>query len=111
MSHHTPRTRENFPHMKDRAAGRRIARERAAWRRGLDAAGTMLDQLRNAFDRLSSVVVDTFRAINRALTRIQSAFYVAARQTQLNNRIRWVATHQLPAAPSPWAAPVQCTER
>lgn len=98
------RTRENFPRMKVRGGRRRRDAEiTQAWRavNAIDFAA-----LGRALENVGRVAVAVVEAITAAASKfvqtVRTALWVANR----NTRIRWVATHQLPAHPSPWAAPI-----
>lgn len=101
-----PRTREHFPRMKDRAAGRRMRRRAdavSAWVRILPDISRFMKRMAEAIAEMGRVVVRTAEVVGRA-------FYNAARLAgwieRQHRRNEWVATHQLPATVSPWAAPI-----
>ncbi|MBF4603736.1 hypothetical protein [Curtobacterium sp. VKM Ac-2884] len=91
--------------MKDRAAGRRLRRRsvKTAWVEILPNIGRFMDRLAEAVSELGRVAAQTAEAVGRA-------FYSAARLVGWLERERrrneWVASHQLTAIPSPWAAPI-----
>lgn len=100
------RTRENFPRMKDRAAARQVRRQR----RTVVAFVRILPEASRFMQQLSDAVAEIGRVAARAAETIGSSFHRAVRLAmwieRQHNRNRWVATHQLPAQPSPWAAPI-----
>jgi hypothetical protein len=64
------------------------------------------DALGRAMQRIGEAAVAVVAAVERTANAWVRAFKIAAWSTRLNTRNRWVATHQLPARPSPWAAPL-----
>lgn len=71
--------------------------------------------LASAFDGFMTGIGRAINNLAAAAERVVKAYVLSSKVTWWlsgqNARNRWVATHQLPAAVSPWAAPVQCTER
>lgn len=97
------RTRENFPRMKLRGGRRRRDAEiKQAWRtvQAIDFAA-----LGRALENVGRAVGAMVAAVTTAVTNLVDTFRIAWWVANRNTRIRWVATHQLPAHPSPWAAP------
>jgi len=82
---------------------RRNAEITQAWRavNAIDfaALGRVLEDVGRAAVAMAEVV-------SAAASRMVSIFRIALWVTNRNARIRWFATHQLPAHPSPWAAPI-----
>lgn len=107
------RTPENFPRMKVRGGRRRRNAEiTRAWHTvstiDWGAIGRVFDGFGRAVVRATEVIADVAQQIAKAaIQSVTVALWLARR----NRDDRWVATHQLPATVSPWAAPVQCTER
>ncbi len=108
-----PRTPENFPRMKVRGGRRRRNAEiTRAWKtvHTIDwgAISRVFDGFGHVVVRATEAVATLAQRIAKAAIRSATiALWVASR----NVENQWVATHQLPATVSPWAAPVQCTER
>jgi len=98
------RTRENFPRMKIRGGRRRREAEIVrAWRavNAIDFAA-----LGRAFENVGRAAVAMVEAVTAAAGRMVRTFRAAWWVANRNVGIRWIATHQLPAHPSPWAAPI-----
>lgn len=107
------RTRENFPRMKVRGVRRRRDAELTRYWRTVEkvdwsALGRAIEGIGEAAVK---VVDQAAAAVRRFTSGFVRALNVALWADRQNRRNRWVATHQLPATVSPWAAPVQCTER
>lgn len=98
------RTRENFPQMKVRGGRRRRDAEiTQAWRavNAIDFAA--LGRAVENIGRAAVAMVEAVTAVaSKFVQTVRIGWWVANR----NARIRWVSTHQLPATPSPWAAPI-----
>lgn len=98
------RTRENFPRMKVRGGRRRRDAEIVqAWRavNAIDFAA-----LGRALENVGRAAVAMVEAVTTAASKLVQTVRIAWWVANRNTRIRWVATHQLPAHPSPWAAPI-----
>jgi hypothetical protein len=98
------RTRENFPRMKLRGGRRRRNAEIVqAWRavNAIDFAA-----LGRALESVGRAAIAMVEAISAAANRMVRTFRTALWVANRNTRIQWIATHQLPAHPSPWAAPI-----
>jgi hypothetical protein len=99
-----PRTREHFPRMKDRAAGRRIRRTRKTVFVDIFPSITkFVNAMAKAFDEMARTVARVLNDVGNAARRWAEIFSWLEAQKRRN---RWVSTHQLPAHPSPWAAPI-----
>ncbi|QKS13934.1 hypothetical protein HUN58_14565 [Curtobacterium sp. Csp1] len=92
--------------MKDRAAGRRLRNQG----RQVVAFVRIIPQLSRFMQQLGDAIAEIGRTAVRAAEVIGRSFYLVVRLARWierqRNRDRWVATHQLPAHPSPWAAPI-----
>lgn len=100
-----PRTPEHFPHMKVRGGRRRRDAQIAqTWRgmRAIDwsAIGRVFDGMAGALTKLGTAVV-------RVRLIIGASFHMA----MLRQHNAWVATHQLPVKPSPYALPIHGGQR
>ena len=100
-----PRTREHFPRMKDRAAGRRFRRRsvETAWVEILPNLRRFMDQMNEAAAQLARMVTQAAEAVLKAF---HSAAQVIGWLDRQRRRNEWVASHQLPATVSPCAAPI-----
>jgi hypothetical protein len=62
--------------------------------------------LGRALENVGHAAVAMVDAFTAAATKFVQTFRTAWWVARHNTRVRWVATHQLPAHPSPWAAPI-----
>lgn len=100
-----PRTPEHFPRMKVRGGRRRhdaSVREAPLF----DWAGLAV-RVQAALESFAAGL----RRIGESLTRMQEAYRVRSAVAARQRVNQWVATHQLPATPSPWAAPIEGARR
>jgi hypothetical protein len=100
-----PRIPENFPRMKVRGGRRRRdARFRTYWTSVQDIDWSSLAvRIQAAFDGMARAFEEAGRQLGRMIATTRAA--LAVHLWRQHNH--WVATHQLPATPSSYAAPIE----